>query len=609
MQDVGLNIATLRYVITRVSSFFESPRATPVNMKNAGLKIEDDGAFVIALNHMPHGLCMFSHEKKLILCNSVYARMYALPGHLTLRGVSLQDILDHRQGIGNGPAKMDTYYDVVAASTVIGGVASRNIPLADGRVIRISHSPLDTGGYVATHEDVTENVRAEEQITHMARHDPLTGLPNRRLLREKLDFETTRQIDGKTEGPIEGKTGCKTLAVLYLDLDRFKEVNDTFGHAVGDLLLKAVTARLKNCLRKDDVIARLGGDEFAIIQTGVQTREQTEHLAQRLVAALGRTFKIDGHVIRIGVSIGIAMAPDDSCNADVLLRYADTSLYAVKSRGRNNYRFFEPAMDAGLQERRKLEGELRQALLSQQLEIYYQVEVDAQSQSPVGFEALLRWNHPDRGLLLPGDFLQLAEETALIVPIGEWVLRQACQDAMTWPRNITVAVNLSAFQFRSSTLAHTVLSALAASGLPAPRLELEITEAALLNDRETTLQTLHDIKTLGVRITMDDFGIGYSSLNYLRLFPFAKIKIDRSFIHELGRSADSDVIIKAVVDVGTKLGFSTTAEGVETAEQSRLAMALGCTEVQGYLVGKPQPLGQVNGRFHTAFDAMEKRAP
>ena len=567
-------------------------------MENAGLKSEDDGAFVIALNHMPHGLCMFNHEKKLILCNSVYARMYGLPEPLTRRGVSLQDILAHRQTIGNGPAKMDTYYDVVAASTVIGGVASRNIPLADGRVIRISHSPLDNGSYVATHEDVTENVRAEEQITHMARHDPLTGLPNRRLLREKLDFET-HQIDGNTDG--------KTLAVLYLDLDRFKEVNDTFGHAVGDLLLKAVTARLKNCLRKDDVIARLGGDEFAIIQTRVQAREQTEHLAQRLVAALGKTFKIDGHVIHIGVSIGIAMAPDDSRNADVLLRYADTSLYAVKSRGRNNYRFFEPAMDAGLQERRKLEGELRQALLSQQLEIYYQVEVDAQSQSPVGFEALLRWNHPERGLLLPGEFLPLAEETALIVPIGEWVLRQACQDAMTWPRHIAVAVNLSAFQFRSATLAHTVLSALAASGLPAPRLELEITEAALLNDRETTLQTLHDIKRLGVRITMDDFGIGYSSLNYLRLFPFDKIKIDRSFIHELGKSADSDVIIKAVVDVGAKLGFTTTAEGVETAEQSRLAMALGCTEVQGYLVGRPQPLGQVNGQGHSAPDALQKR--
>ena len=258
-------------------------------------------------------------------------------------------------------------------------------------------------------------------------------------------------------------------------------------------------------------------------------------------------------------------------------------------------------MDTGLKERRKLEDELRQALRAQQFEIHYQVETDINSKI-VGFEALLRWNHPERGLLYPIDFIKLAEETALIVPIGEWVLRQACAAAMTWPANIKIAVNLSAYQFRGSTLAHTVVSALATSGLSASRLELEITEAALLNDREATLQTLHHMKRLGVQITMDDFGVGYSSLNYLRLFPFDKVKIDRSLIHELGKSPDCDVIFKAVVDVGAKLGFSTTAEGVETQEQSRLAIALGCTEVQGYLVGRPQPLERVNALFRSVLN-------
>lgn len=549
----------------------------------------ESDAFGTALNNMPQGLCMFDHDKNLVLCNSVYARLYDLPEHLTLPGTSLEQILNYRQLAGNGPVNTETYYDVVAECKVIGGIASQNILLADGRVIRITHNPLDTGGYVATHEDVTGVVRAEEQITHMARHDPLTGLPNRRLLSEKLDFETMNPLD---------KTN---LAVLYLDLDHFKEVNDTYGHAVGDLLLKAVTARLKNCLRKDDMVARLGGDEFAIIQMGIESREQTSRLAQRIVAALNKPFQIEGHGIHIGVSIGIALAPDDSHNADTLLRYADTCLYAVKSTGRNNYCFFEPSMDTGLKERRKLEDELRQALRAQQFEIHYQVETDINSKI-VGFEALLRWNHPERGLLYPIDFIKLAEETALIVPIGEWVLRQACAAAMTWPANIKIAVNLSAYQFRGSTLAHTVVSALATSGLSASRLELEITEAALLNDREATLQTLHHMKRLGVQITMDDFGVGYSSLNYLRLFPFDKVKIDRSLIHELGKSPDCDVIFKAVVDVGAKLGFSTTAEGVETQEQSRLAIALGCTEVQGYLVGRPQPLERVKALFRSVLN-------
>ncbi|PZM15054.1 EAL domain-containing protein [Rhizobium tubonense] len=551
----------------------------------SGMKKEladQNSRFDAALSNMPHGLCMFDADKNLLLCNIAYARLYDLPELLTLRGTSLTQILDYRQITGNAPARRDTYFDVVIEAALKGSTASQNISLADGRVIKISHQPMVNGGYVATHEDVTEAVRAEEQIKHMAGHDPLTGLPNRTLLREKLDRELARGGDGNA------------IALLCLDLDHFKDVNDTLGHAVGDLLLKEVTERLKSCLREGDNIARLGGDEFVVFQRCVQTRRQASSLAQRLVDAIGETFKIDGHTIHIGVSIGIATAPDDGDAADVLLRHADTALYRAKSSGRSTYCFFEPAMDANIQVRRKLEVDLRHALVARQFEIYYQPQVDTATEQIIGFEALLRWNHPERGLVSPDEFIPLAEETGLIVPIGEWVLRQACKDAAHWPAPISIAVNLSPLQFRSQTLAHTVVSALTESGLSASRLELEITESVLLTNSEAALATLHHIRSLGVRIAMDDFGTGYSSLSYLRLFPFDKIKIDQSFIRELGHSRDCAAIVKAVVDLGTSLGITTTAEGVETTEQLRRVREQGCSEIQGYLFGKPLPLSSVN---------------
>ena len=538
--------------------------------------------FDAALSNMPHGLCMFDADKNLLLCNAAYSRLYDLPEFLTLPGTPLTNILDYRQIAGNAPARRDTYFDVVVEAALKGSAASQNISLTDGRVIKISHQPMVNGGYVATHEDVSDAVRAEAQIKYMAGHDPLTGLPNRTLLREKLDRELAHRGDGNP------------IALLCLDLDHFKDVNDTLGHAVGDLLLKEVTERLKSCLRVGDNIARLGGDEFVVFQAGVQTRQQASSLAQRLVDAIGETFEIDGQAIHIGVSIGIAMAPDDGDASDVLLRHADTALYRAKSSGRSTYDFFEPSMDANIQERRKLEVDLRQALLTQQFEIYYQPQVDTSTEQLIGFEALLRWHHPERGLVSPDEIIPLAEETGLIVPIGEWVLRQACKDAADWPSQIRVAVNLSPLQFRSQTLAHTVVSALTESGLAPFRLELEITESVLLIDSEAALATLHHIRSLGVRIAMDDFGIGYSSLSYLRLFPFDKIKIDQSFIRELGHSKDCAAIVKAVVDLGASLGITTTAEGVETSEQLRRVREQGCGEIQGYFFGKPQPLSEIN---------------
>ncbi|MBB4440709.1 MULTISPECIES: EAL domain-containing protein [Rhizobium] len=541
---------------------------------------EQRGLFDTALDNMPHGLCMFDADKNLMLCNAAYARLYCLPEQLTRSGTPLHDILDYRQTLGNAPAHRESYFDVVVEAALKGSTASQNIALMDGRVVKISHKPMENGGYVATHEDVTEAVRAEEQIRYMASHDPLTGLPNRTLLREKIDRELA--LDGKTS------------AVLCLDLDHFKEVNDTLGHAVGDLLLKAVADRLTDCLHEGDSIARLGGDEFVVFQADVRGRERTSTLAKRIVEVVDKIFIIDGKPIRIGVSIGIAIAPDDGDIADSILRRADTALYKAKSKGRGTFCFFEATMDANRQERRKLELDLQQALETNQFEIYYQPQVDAASEEVVGFEALLRWHHPERGLVSPAEFIPLAEETGLIVPIGEWVLRQACKDAAGWPADIGVAVNLSPLQFRSQTLAHTVVSALSDSELPASRLELEITESVLLTDNETTLATLHHIRGLGVRIAMDDFGTGYSSLSYLRLFPFDKIKIDQSFIRELGSSKDCAAIVKAVVDLGVSLGITTTAEGVETKDQLNRVREQGCREIQGYLFGKPLPLSSVH---------------
>ncbi|MBY3026981.1 putative bifunctional diguanylate cyclase/phosphodiesterase [Rhizobium leguminosarum] len=546
--------------------------------------------FEAALANMPHGLCMFDAEKRLLLCNAAYARLYDLPETLTRPGTPLSQILDYRRTAGNEPVQQEAYFDVVVEAALKGSAASQNIPLSDGRVIKITHNPMEHGGYVATHEDCTESVRAEEQIRHMAGHDPLTGLPNRILLREKIDGELAN--------------GGNTNALFCLDLDHFKEVNDTMGHSVGDLLLRAVTDRLTSCLGEGDTIARLGGDEFVVFREN-QSRKSASEFAQRLVDSAGEPFEIEGQTVHIGVSVGIAIAPDDGDTADSLLRNADTALYKAKSNGRGNYCFFEPSMDAGIQARRKLEADFRQAIVSNQFEIYYQPQVNTETEEIIGFEALVRWHHPERGLVSPAEFIPLAEETGLIVPLGEWVLRQACRDAASWPGHVRVAVNLSPVQFRSHSLVHTVVSALADSGLSACQLELEITESVLLADSETALATLHHIKGLGVRIAMDDFGTGYSSLSYLRLFPFDKIKIDQSFIRELGNSKDCAAIVKAVVDLGSSLGITTTAEGVETGDQRDRVKEHGCTEIQGYLFGKPLPLSHVEALLRRSSAAVE----
>jgi diguanylate cyclase (GGDEF)-like protein/PAS domain S-box-containing protein len=436
--------------------------------------------------------------------------------------------------------------------------------------------------------DVTERKQAEARIAYMAHHDALTGLPNRVMFNERLAADLAKvAADGER------------LAVHCLDLDHFKSVNDTLGHPVGDLLLRQVAERLSSCLRKSDMVARLGGDEFAVVQTPIIDPDEASKLAGRLIEVLSQPFALDGHDVVIGASIGIALAPDDGDGADALLRNADMALYRAKSEGRGTSHFFEPEMDRRLQARRTLEVDLRKAFASGEFELYYQPLVNVRSGQVCGFEALIRWHHPERGMISPAEFIPLAEEIGLIVPIGDWVLRQACRQAATWPGDIHVAVNLSPVQFRSRGVVRAVLTALGHSGLAPHRLELEITESVLLGETDANIATLHQLRGLGVKIAMDDFGTGYSSLSYLRSFPFDKIKIDRSFVHEMVERPDCIAIVRAVAGLGASLGIATTAEGVETVEQLDRIRAEGCTEVQGYLFSAPRPAGELAGLMPT----------
>jgi diguanylate cyclase (GGDEF)-like protein/PAS domain S-box-containing protein len=430
--------------------------------------------------------------------------------------------------------------------------------------------------------DVTERKRAEARIAYMAHHDALTTLPNRVLLRQRAD-ETLARMRRSGLG----------VAALCIDLDNFKSVNDTLGHPFGDLLLQSVAERLRALLREQDTIARLGGDEFAVLQAEVEQPEEVSALARRLLAALGEPYLLDGHLVAINASIGIALAPGDGDDADRLLKNADMALYRAKADGKGAFRFFEPEMDARVQARRCLEVDLRAALQAGGLELHYQPLVELAGETVTGFEALLRWPHPERGKIPPTEFIPVAEETGLVGAIGEFVLRQACADAACWPEPVKVAVNLSPLQFRTGNLLQQVIDALTASGLPPERLELEITETVLLEKSEQVLATLHALRTLGVRISMDDFGTGYSSLSYLRSFPFDKIKIDRSFVHELCDNADSQAIVRAIVSLGGSLGITITAEGIESASDLARLKAEGCNEGQGFLFSEARPQREI----------------
>src|SRR5581483_7182716 len=539
--------------------------------------------FDAALNNMSQGVCMFDREQRLIVCNDRYLELYGLKREQLTPATTLHDLLAHRFTQGAYPVEQtsDDFQAQVAAATRSKVAWTKVVELADGRAIIIKYQPLPSGGWVTTHEDVTEQRRIEARIAHMAHHDALTNLANRVLLRERL------------EEALQRDPSVHKVAVLCMDLDRFKEINDTLGHSIGDSLLKAVALRLRGCVREGDIVARLGGDEFAVLQVGAAQPAAATALARRVVEAIGMPFELEGHQVVLGTSVGIAVSPGDGSEPDRLLRSGDLALYRAKSDGRGTYRFFAPGMDAAAQARRKLEIDLRNALSAGQFELYYQPLVDLDRNEVSAFEALLRWKHPERGTVPPDEFIPLAEETGLIVPIGEWVLRQACSAAASWPEAVRVAVNLSALQLNVVNIAELVSGALTAARLPASRLELEITESALMENTEPVFATLRKLHDMGVRISLDDFGIGYSCLSYLRQFRFDKIKIDRSFIQAMGTDLHSVAIIQAVIGLAANLEMATVGEGVETREQLDCLRAFGCTEVQGFYISIPRPGAEV----------------
>jgi diguanylate cyclase (GGDEF)-like protein len=537
---------------------------------------------------------MLDSGLRVIVCNRRYIEMYGLSPEIVKPGVSMREIMELSCELGNHPdttgAKL--YADYV--ERLREGEHTLHRHLSDGRIIKLNHKRMEHGGWVVTYEDVTERHKAQARVAHMARHDSLTDLPNRMLFREKMG-------EGLNQVAIAGGA----MAVLCFDLDNFKTVNDRLGHAAGDRLLRWVAARLKENVGEHDTVARLGGDEFAVLQRGPQP-QSAEKLARRLVEVIGRPPPLENQSIHVGASVGIAIAPDHGLDADELMKCADLALYQAKAKGRGAYQLFEPAMEEEARSRHALEQDLRSALEAREFHLVFQPQMRLDSPELTGFEALLRWKHPSRGLVPPAEFIPIAEETGLIVPIGEWVLRSACATAASWP-DITVAVNLSPVQFRSRGLVAMVTSALAEAGLPPQRLELEVTETALLDDSEATIEILHQLRALGVRVSLDDFGVGYSSLSYLRKFPFDRIKIDRSFVGTLGESPESVAIVRTIASLGSVLGVETTAEGVETEEQLDFVRECGCTAVQGYYFGKPCLASEV-GRTIETLNTVRKVA-
>ncbi len=531
------------------------------------------------LDNLPQGVCVYDADATLVACNRRYAELYGLDPDALRPGLSLEEVVTMRVDRGVVEDSDGSYVAAMLAITA-GSVSSRRtVELSNGRIVAVHASAMPGGGWLSTHMDVTERARSEAKIAHMASHDALTDLPNRAALFDEIDQRLKRMArDG-------------SLAVLCVDLDRFKAVNDTLGHGHGDDLLKQVSARLAGCVRPGDLVARLGGDEFAVLVHDTDGATAAS-VAQRIIDRVALPYDLGGHNAMVGASIGIAAAPRDGADGTALLKAADLAMYRAKADGRGRYRFFESEMDAKMQERRALELDMREAVSRGEFELHYQPIQDLASDRISSFEALIRWNHPTRGRVSPNDFIPLAEETGLIVDIGAWVLRQACVEAAAWPRPVRVAVNLSPHQFRGGKLLLDVQSALADSGLPAQRLQLEITERVMLDSDETTLQTLHALRNLGTKISMDDFGIGYSSLSYLQSFPFDKIKIDQIFVRNLAESADNRAIVKAVTGLAADMGMTTTAEGVETVEQLELLRAAGCTEIQGYLISRPVPAAE-----------------
>lgn len=559
--DVQIAFATLMFILigATVMSLLRSIDSSRNEIAAQRAIATHARQFETAINNVVIGVAMFDADDKLIVSNERFAQIHGLP-------------LD---GLRPGLARLDIPGEKSAPEGLAanGGDAIRE--LSDGRLICVRSHRLEGGGLVLTHEDVTERKRAEAALAHLVYHDSLTGLSNRARLEQRLDEAVARLARGT----------C--FALHYIDLDRFKDVNDGLGHAAGDRLLIEVAERLRQCAGPLDTVARIGGDEFIVLRAGADEADAAE-FADRALRSLARPYDIRDNKIEIGASIGIALAPEDGADAATLSRKADVALYRAKGEGKGGHRFFEPEMDEEFLARRQLELDLRQALENEQLELHYQPIVDASTRRILAFEALLRWRHPERGFIPPLDFIPLAEASGLIVRIGEWVLRKACSEAARWPRDISVSVNVSSAQFKAGSLVETVAASLLAAALPASRLKIEITESIVLDASDANFEILHALNDLGVRIMLDDFGSGYSSLSYLRHFPFDTVKIDKSFVQSLEEKS-ALAILKTVAELAATLGMRTIAEGVETEAQARQVAELGCAELQGYWLGRPMP--------------------
>ena len=572
--DKPIAYMAMRIVISAQKAAEQGLRESKLQAQHTATQLET------VLANMDEGICMFDAEQKVVVCNERYARMYGLSPEEVKPGTALRHIIERRIARGiYAHGDPNTYIQERVAAVKHASSAIHH--LSDGRAVAVTRQPMAGGGWVATHKDVTEQQRSEARIAHMAHHDALTGLPNRVLLKERLEHALARAKRGEV------------MAIHLLDLDRFKNVNDTLGHPAGDKLLRMVTERLRLLVRETDTIARMGGDEFAVLQVALAHPSDATALAQRIIEGVSAPYDIDGHQVMIGTSIGIALGPEDGVSPDQLVRNADLALYRAKEVGRGTYCFFEPEMNAQMQARDAIERDLRQALAGGEFELHYQPVVNLERNEISSVEALLRWYHPERGIILPGEFIPLAEANGFIIPLGEWTLQTACATAARWPSHIKISVNISPVQFKNPRLAEMVVGALTASGLAAERLELEVTETVLFEDSETTLATLYRLRQLGVRVAIDDFGTGYSSLSYLQSFPFDKIKIDRSFVKDITDGACSLNIVRAVTALASGLGMETTAEGVETKEQLDMIRSEGCSEMQGYLFSQPLPAQEI----------------
>jgi diguanylate cyclase (GGDEF)-like protein len=536
----------------------------------------------LTLENMSQGIMLVTKDLQIPIINGRCGELLDLPGEFIKSPPRFDELVEYQtrnakqrsaaNWRGEPPARAAAEHEKFA-------VCERTMP--NGTVIEVRSGHLPDGSFVQTFTDITKRAEAEAHVARLASQDPLTGLPNRRVFRTTLDQMS------RAPGGIES---LHEFAVMFLDLDRFKVVNDTLGHRIGDMLLQEVAKRLESLLRREDLLARLGGDEFAIVVRNVDSRDELEALAERLVSSVLEPYEISGYRIRTSVSIGIAVGPEDGENADDLLMAADLALYAVKGTNRGTFQFYHLSMNKDINERRQIEVDLREAIERNELELYYQPVINVRRNAVSGFEALARWRHPVKGMVPPAIFIPVAEDSGLIVQLGEWALMEACRNAAKWPNDMKVAVNLSPVQFTAPNLFEVIEQTLAETGLAPHRLELEITERIFMENTENTLATLRRIKGLGVRIALDDFGTGYSSLSYLRSFPFDKIKVDRAFVSDLSERNEHIVIVQAVVSIARALGMTTTAEGVETEAQHEFLAALGCDEVQGYLFSAPVPV-------------------